>query len=352
MAKPRIVIADSDINYIIPLQHKFAEDFFEKVEIEVITDGAFLDEMFSTPQRIDILIISEEMNNQMLQRHNIAHIFLMTEQYEEEKTADLRITPIFKYTSIKEIFNEIVGKSADVLQLKDKTSQTTQVVLVCSASGGTGKTTVAMGISASLTKNYKKVLYINASRLHSFQYMLESTASITSPEVYAKLNAAGDNIYSEIKHVIRNELFSYIPPFKAALISLGLEYDVYEKIVLSAKKSGDFDFVIIDADVAFDDNQARLINLADKVVVVTNQSMAAVVATNVLVSNVNGMNSEKYIFICNNFSKDQDNALISPKVALKFTVSDYIDHFSHASQIKPDELAKESSIQRAAFLII
>ena len=152
--------------------------------------------------------------------------------------------------------------------------------------------------------------------------------------------------------LLRNELFSYIPPFKAALISLGLEYDIYEKIVISAKKSGDYDFIIVDADVTFDDNQARLIDLADKVLVVTNQSMAAIVATNVLVSNVNGMNSEKYIFICNNFSKDQDNALISPAVALKFTVSDYIDHFSQASQIRPNELAKESSIQRAAFLII
>lgn len=352
MAKPRIIIADSDINYIIPLQLKFADDFFEKVDIEIITDRAFFQNLFSSPQRADILIVSEDMYDQTLQRHNISHIFLMTEQYEEEQTADLKVNLIFKYTSIKEIFNEIIGKSADVLKVKDKKSQETQVVLVCSASGGTGKTTVAMGISASLTKNYKKVLYINAARLHSFQYLLESTAPISSAEVYAKLTAAGENIYSEIKHIVRKELFSYIPPFKAALMSMGLQYSVYEKIVVSAKKSGEYDFIVVDADVAFDEDKASLINLADKVVVVTNQSMASVIATNVLVANVNGMGGDKYIFICNNFSKDQDNALISPKVSLKFTVSDYIDHFSHSEQIRPDGLSKESSIQRAAFLII
>jgi len=44
--------------------------------------------------------------------------------------------------------------------------------------------------------------------------------------------------------------------------------------------------------------------------------------------------------------------LISPNVALKFSVSDYIEHFNHYSSMKPDDLSKESSIQKAAFLII
>jgi len=352
MAKPRIIIADSDKNYVIPLQLKFAEDFFEKVDIEIVTDPTFFQELLNTPQRADILIISEDMYDSSLQRHNISHIFLMTEQFEEEQTADLKVNPIFKYTSLKEIFNEIIGKSADVLKLQDKKSQETQVVLVCSANGGTGKTTVAMGISASLTKNYKRVLYINAARLHSFHYLLETKTPITAADVYAKLTVAGDNIYSDIKHIIRKELFNYIPPFKAALLSLGLKYSIYEKIILSAKKSGEYDFIIVDADVAFDEDKANLIGIADKVMVIVNQGMASVIATNILVSNVNGMNGDKYVFLCNNFSKDQDNALISPIVSLKFTVSDYIDHFSHSDLIKPESLSKESSIQRAAFLVI
>lgn len=352
MAKPRVMIADSDINYIIPLQMKFAEDFFEKVDVEIITDPAYFRQLFAAPQQADILIVSEELYDPSLRRHNIAHIFLMTEQFEEGKTGDLRLKYIYKYTSIKEIFNEITGNSADVLKLAGKKQQQTQVVLVCSASGGTGKTTVALGISASLTKNYKRVLYINAARLHSFQYLLESPAPITSPDVYAKLTVAGENIYSEIKHVLRKELFRYLPPFKAALMSMGLQYSVYEKLVRSAKESGEYDFIIVDADVAFDEDKASLISLADKVMVVTNQSVAAVTATNVLVTNVNGMNGDKYVFLCNNFDKDADSALIASGVPLKFTISEYIEHFPFAEQLKPEALSKQSSIQRAAFLII
>lgn len=352
MAKPRIIIADTDPNYIIPLQLKFVEDYFEEVDLDIITDESYFDTLFSSPQQADILIISENLYSLAIRRHNISHIFLMTEQYEEDSTADLNVNRIFKYTSIKEIFNEIAGKSADVFKHKKNVLQETQVVLVYSASGGTGKTTVAMGVSASLTKNYKRVLYINAARLQVFQHMLDNSSAITTSDAYAKLAAPTDDIYQEIKHVVRKEIFSYLPPFKAALMSLGLQYSVFEKLIRSTKKSGDFDYIIVDADTAFDEDKAKLIGLADKVLIITDQGLSAVTATNALVSNVNGMSGEKYLFVCNNFQKENSNALISPTVALKFTVSDYVEHFRYYEQMSLDDFSKESSIQRIAFLII
>ena len=352
MAKPRIIIADTDAGYIVPLQLKFVEDFFEAVDIEIITEVSYFEALFSTPQKADILIVSEDLYSQAMQRHNIAHIFVMNEQYEEDQTADLNVNHIFKYTSIKEIFNEITGKSADVLKIKTGGKNETQVVLFYSASGGVGKTTAAIGVSASLTKNYKRVLYINAARLQVFQHMLDNHSAISAPDVYAKLAVANESIYPEIKHVIRKELFSYLPPFKAALMSLGLDYSVFSKIIASAKKSGEYDFIVVDADVTFDEDKAALLNVADKVVILTQQTLSSVLATNILVSNINGANSDKYIFICNNFDKDKDNALISPAVALKFSISDYIDHFANYENMRPDGLSKENSIQRTAFLII
>lgn len=352
MAKPRIVIADTDVNYIIPLQLKFAEDYFEKIDLEIITDSDYFETLFSTPQRIDILIVSEELYSETMKLHNISHIFVMNEQYEEEQTADLNVNHIFKYTSLKGIFNEITGKSAGVLRFEQIGKQETQVILFYSASGGTGKTTVAMGVSASLTKNYKRVLYINAARLQAFQHMLKNYSAITAADVYARLANASDNIYAEIKHVIRKEEFSYLPPFKAALMSLGLQYSVYEKIVASAKKSGDYDFIVVDADVTFDEDKAALLNMADKVMLITKQSMASVLATNILVSNINGANSDKYVFVCCDFDKEKENALFSSEVSLKFAVSDYIEHFTNYESMKPMDLSKENSIQKVAFLII
>lgn len=352
MSRPRIVIADRDFDYIVPLQMKFVEEFFDKVDMEIITESTCFDDLFSTPQKIDILIISDEMYDTSILKHNLSHIFVMKEQYEEEQTAELNVNRIFKYTSIKEIFNEIIGKSSDSLQIENNGKKETQVVVVYSANGGAGKTTISMGISASLTKNYKRVLYLNAARLQVFQNFLENHSPITTNDFYACLSNQSESIYSDISHVIRKEHFSYLPPFKAALMSLGLDYSVYRTIIESAKKSGDYDYIIVDADTTFDEEKAKLMNEADKVMVVLKQDMNSVLATNILVSNMNGLNSEKYTFVCNDFNKNEFNALIASNISLKFSVSEYVDHFSHYANMKTDDLAGESSIQKTAFLII
>ena len=182
--------------------------------------------------------------------------------------------------------------------------------------------------------------------------MLDNDSVITTSDVYAKLASASPNIYAEIRHVIRKETFSYLPPFKASLMALGLNYSVYEKIIVSAKKSKDYDFIIVDADTTFDEEKAVLLNLADRILIITKQTLASVHATNILCSNINGSVAGKYSFICNDFEKEESNALVSPEVALKFNVSDYVEHFNGCEGIKPIELAKKGSIQRVAFLIL
>ena len=350
MAKPRIILADTDVNYIIPLQLKFVEEYFNKVDIEIITDPDYFSSLFFQPQEADILVVSEQLYDSSLQKHSVSNIFLMEEQHEEESTGDLNITRIFKYTSIKEIFNEIIGKSGiDPNIIKEKA---TQVLYICSASGGTGKTTLAMAISTCLTKNYKKVLYINAGHMQSFQRMLKNGSAIASSDVYAKLIAGSNDIYADIKHVIRNEGFSYLPPFKAALISLGVKFSIFEKIVMSAKKSNDYDYIIVDSDAPFDENNVQLLNASDKVIVVTGQSIASVFATNILVSNINGVSSDKYLFVCNNFDNERDNALISPNIKVKFSISEYVEHIMHFDQLSIEDLANNSGIQKVAFLVL
>ena len=55
MARPKVIIADEDANYIVPLQFKFVTDFFNKIDLEIITDRAYFDDYFSKPQNAEIL---------------------------------------------------------------------------------------------------------------------------------------------------------------------------------------------------------------------------------------------------------------------------------------------------------
>lgn len=352
MTKPRIVIVDTDHGYIIPLQQKFIEDYFEKIDLEIITEKYYFENLFLTPQKVDMLIVSEDLFTIQLLRHSIGNIFVMTEQPSDDLSGDPNIHHIYKYTSIKEIFNVISGKGAVTLEASIDHHKEPEIITVYSAAGGVGKTTIALGICASLSKNYKKVLYINAARLQTFHTLILNSSLISATDVYAKLSIGKKNIYQDIKYVVRNEGFSYLPPFRASLMSLGIDYSIYEKIAVSALESGEYDYVVIDADTVFDEDKARLIDISNKVIIVTRQSKASACATQRLISNINVVNNDKFVFVCNDFDENIPNELITPDVINAVNVAGYVGHLYNYDQLKASDLANNNDIQKIAFLIL
>lgn len=352
MEKPRIIIADTDLNYIIPLQAKFAEEMYEQMELEIITDKNYFQQFFSVPQTAEILVVSEDLYAPEIRRHNITHVFVMMEQQEIGHTTQLNINRLYKYTSIKEIFNEISGIGAETLDVHRDSRKEPKLITVCSACGGTGKTTVALGICACLNKQYRRVLYIGADRIQSFQRLLENSAPVASGEVYAALSVSSQNAYQAVRSAVRKEGFSYLPPFKMSLLSLGLDYEIFTRIAEEARASGDYDYVVVDADSAFDENKAKLLDLSDKVVIVTKQNAGAVYATNLLAGNINGLNPDKFLFVCNDYDRGQENALVNPELSVNFIPSEYVVHMNGYDQLSCADFALDSGIQKTAVLVM
>ena len=354
MSKPKIIIADRDYDYLLPLQIKFAEEFFDSIELELINDMSCFGEFFSKPQSADVLIVSQDLMDSGIQRQQIDSIFVMTEQQDAgapDETEMLNTFRMFKYSNASDIFNKVVHTNRSLNALVNKTDQSEpQMIVVYSANGGAGKTTVAAGVAAALARNYKRVLYMNAARMSSFQSILEDPSPLSSSDAVAKLTRAGDTIYGELAGYIRKEKFSYLPPLKNALLSLDLDYSVFRKLAVSAKRSGDFDYVIVDADTVFDESKAELLDVADKVVIVANRTAASVNATNMLTGSINGVNSgEKYIFVCNNCPP---NLQTVSKVPEKYTFSVFVPPIDNCDDKKPAEIANEAQIQQIAMLLI
>lgn len=352
MNRPRVIIADTDSSYIVPLQLRFVDDFFNKIDLEIITQKQFFDTQFSTPQIVDVMVVSEQLFHVDLLRHDIRHLFVMTEDEGiNQRVAGVTYLP--RYSAIKVIFSEIVGKSYPSFNFEEDKKQDTQIVLVTSAAGGVGKTTLALGISASLAKSYKKVLYIDAEWMQTFGMFLSNPEPITANEVYAKLIAGNkDKVFEDLAYAIREEGFQYLPPFNAPLVSLGLSYRVFSQIAEAAKLSHKYDYIIIDSESAFGEEKARLINLADRVIVITKQSKASVHKTNCLCENMSGATSDKYLYICNFFEKESENYLNDSSEVMRFEVNDFVQTFSMMGKKTIESLAREKDIQRVAYLLI
>lgn len=353
MEKSHVMIADTDINYIIPLQLKFIKDFADEIDLEVITDEAYFNELFLTPQKADFLLVSDKLYDASLQKHMIRNLFLMTEQPPEDwDQREMGVHRIFKYTSIKEIFHAILSRSSGSLTRSVNSCEDSKIILVYSGCGGVGKTTIALGISEYLTMNYKRVFYINADRMQTFQHMFENAVPILENEIYKKLSNLSNITYDDIRPVVRRETFAYLPPFRAALLSLGISYFVFHKIAVAAKQSGEYDYIIIDADTVLDKDKADLISLADKVIIMTTQSRSSICATNLLVSNISGIHSDKYIFICNDYDEEIHNELLSSGKNVKFSVSEYVEHIGNYDQMKYGDFAQIKGIQKITSLIL
>lgn len=351
MKKPVVVLADTDVKIIAPLEIKFLEEYDDKIDLHVITDKEYFDKYFSSPKNVDVLVADEELYSVELQKQNIPRMFVLTESVELDKTNDLIAERIQKYSSIKEIFNRIISLSSFIFNSDIKPSKDTQVLLFYSAGGGVGKTTLSIGVAYSLSQSLKKVLYINAERINSFQYLLNNVMPISS-NAYSSFLTSTPDIYSRIKPVLRNDHFDYLPPFAASLSSLEINFGIFKDIILSAKRTNEYDYIVVDTDSVFDNDKADLISAADKVFIICEQNKKSLCATNMLLKNISFGDKEKFIFLCNKFNEKKENYLVSSQEKANFAINEYIKVIDNIDVKNLSEICAEPEIQKAAYMMI
>ena len=205
MKKPRIVIVDENYNYILPILMSLAEANYAKVDIEVITDKTFFANFFAIPQSIDILIISESMYDDSIGKHDIRHGFIMSE-VDVGVSTDKGFICIYKYSNLKTIFSAIQSEAGELFIDSADYKKAPQLILVTSALGGTGKTTIAIGISSSLAKNMKRVLYVNSDYLHTFQRFISDVTPLEDNRLYLQLASNPEESFTLIKNMIRTTM--------------------------------------------------------------------------------------------------------------------------------------------------
>ncbi|MBQ5560728.1 MAG: AAA family ATPase [Lachnospiraceae bacterium] len=346
MNKPRIVIVDEDLNYILPLQFKFMSEYFEKVDVEIITDMKYCNLFFSKPQNIDVLVMAEKLYTREIQLHNISKQIILCEEKMIENRIDENTVKISKYSNINELFSCIVGNSKQIFNQSSAGKKETKIISVISACGGTGKTTIAMGICEALEEQNMKALYINASRLQNFNYYLKNKNEIRDYSCYVALNRKDANAYRCVKNYIEKEKFFFLPPFKAALMSVGLNYDVFDRIAVSAKAENDFDYIVFDIEDSFDNEKTKLLDASNCVIVVTQEDDRVVYCTNELVSNLSIGDASKYFFVENKYNAIEE---IEEKEK-KYKVDDKIEYFDKNNMKKEREKLK-SSIRKIVYLL-
>lgn len=351
MAKPIIVIVETDKTYLMPIEMKVAETLMDSVDIEIISDIDYFEEYFIAPRKIDVLVINQKLYNESLSKHNIGKTFVLTEETNENEDYAYRgessvneVIYLFKYCNIGTLVNYIIP--ADWAGTGENVVKEPQLIAVISPAGGMGVTTVAMGISACMKQNLKSALYINLNRYQNFQYYLQNKATL-SMEGCSVLRDIDASIYTKMKNYLLKEDFVYLPPLKSTIDALGISKKAFMDLALTAKKSGDYDFVIVDIGSELTGDELKFMKYANKVFVVVNQDSYSLFKLDVLKRSVDCSDTEKYFFLCNKFEKGKDNSLSGALV-----ISEYIENDERKVAGGCKTIKTIDGIQKAAYVLL
>lgn len=353
MSKPIIVIVDTDENYLATLESKFLEVLDERVELEIISDVNYFKDFFSTPKTVEMVVIDEKIYTPNLLKHNIANLYMLTEKLDIGNTQELTVTRVFKYSGIKEIFNELLYRSKDKLLGNgdgNRDNKTTQIISCFSAVGGCGKTCLSMALAESLALNHQNVLYVSTESIQGFAHFLNEKTGMSNAG-YRAMREDEENVYEATKPFIRKEVFSYVPPFFTTLDSVNLEEGIYKKLIVGAKASGEYDYVIVDIDAGYSITRMELLECSDKVLMIVEQDANSLLKTEILLRSIDLQDKEKYMFICNKYNEKQDNAYLSSSMQQKFPISEYVENVTD-KLCNVEDLAHLSSMKKLAYMFI
>lgn len=348
MSSVKIIIADEDDDYLIPLKICFLECYGDKIDLETITNKHYMDEFFFHPQTADILVVSEQWYEPALQRHAIGTLICLSE-CEEAVSDTLKDITLFKYVTTAEVVAEIMHYAhehiGEIIEKKHKS----KIVMVCSASGGVGKTTLALGVASALTKQNYHVVYVDAKYLQSITTIFPECTPIKDLFFYSALLSEHMLTYEILEPHLYKDKLTILRPFKAPLSSLNVDYDIFCTIALALQCSQQYDYIIVDTDSVFNDSLFLLMDTADKVVLLTTQKRESVLKTKMLCTYLEDIQSEKYSVICNDSTGNCDDLVVDGEQGV--LVHDYIPHFKAYDEMEVLDFGKRPEIQRISLLL-
>lgn len=353
MGCPIIFIADTNEKYLRTLELKFLEELGGKVDLYIASEREYLKSFFSKPQSLDVLVIDEalyESNLCNFSHHNISHIFVLTDENKNSSSAGNYVKYLLKFSSTKGIFREVsiaLGRNAADMQAEE---DRTKVVLVTSASGGTGKTTLALGLAACLAQREIRTLYLDAEQMHSFGRWLEDERPLAD-EAYACFQRGEAEDAGHLKEHLRTEGFDYLPPFKAAVSALNIPEAAYLNVIQGLAEQRSHDVIIVDTDSTLSEDKIRLISIADFIIISLRQDISSVYAVNQMLKNIRVQAGNKFLFVCSDYREKEGNALIASNLKPQFTVSEYIRHMEGFDGILLKDLESSQDIRKISYLI-
>ena len=271
----------------------------ETCDFSLFSDLDVFEKEIEKESEIDIFITDKDYQLGQNVKLSVQNILLFTDEDKDvsEGTSKLNVQLIYKYLSVKEIINEIC--SCPVLKgIEEEEGIVTDIIVVFSPIGGAGTTTMALGLSEVLTNKHKKTLYINVGQLQNHAFKFKDKTPLDDATV-KKFKETDIDFYESIKSKIREEGFSYIPPFPRCLSSLDLQDRHIVQAITKIKEVGIYDYIVIDTASELNECNSELMAEAEHVLVVGKPDEESLYKFKIFLRAIDCTDKNKFRFVCN-----------------------------------------------------
>lgn len=213
-----------------------------------------------------------------------------------------------------------------------------------SPAGGVGQTTIAAAICTLIARNFRRVLLVGTDGLQTFGCVLKGAQRLQAG-TEKTLQQKSKYTYKVIQPMIASELYDILPPFPAALASLGITQDHLLFLIDAIKSSGDYDFIVIDSGSDFTEATTRMMAAADQVLLLTAQDVHSIHKLHCLLDNIDCSDQNRFALVCNKFQAEAENHLAGEGVR-QYPHIDYVEYDTNITPQNGDYAANLQSVQK------
>lgn len=316
----KVVFISTDEDYVAALEYRISEIIGKNAELEFITSKEYLKEYLSVPKRIDILVMPESMRGIALDKINIDRVFYLTEHNISEDTSDKDDT-IYKYASVRTIVEKL-DENLFSEAIADK-KKGTKTISIFSASGGCGKTLVALSVAQNLSRKGNRVLYINTLDMQDFEFYLETRHKLSDNFTYqCTINIK--NALKMVENEIKTEGFDYLPAFRKLPITYHIELETYLDIIKYIKSRNTYDYIVVELSAQLSAIKIAFMQECERNLIVTTQDEVAIKKLEAFLANMYNMNNSVTI-LCNRCSDSRVNYLEVSSLSSMYEISEYVE---------------------------
>lgn len=203
------------------------------IDISVISDAQYLAEYAKSDHKVDLLIVDEKCLD-----------------YTEKIIAENKVVVIEK-NEISEGYVYKYGGAQAVLRgipegfIKSGGLNESKLIKVATVTGGSGKTTTAIGVANALFGIGRKVLYMSAENIQNFAWLIDESKYL--PEDIVKTFTRPARLSADqILMAAEKNGFDYIPEIRGILSSWQISLDMILNIAKEICKKKIYDYVVLE----------------------------------------------------------------------------------------------------------